>query len=163
VSTYARPYEIFTLWTVLAVWQINVLADTADKPLWRNLLLLIVAVAGGLLTHYQFGLVVAVLGVWSLTTLWRRDRRRCLVIAACIESGVATFLIVDNVHRGLFPVVLWESQDDVMIYAASQRYLLAHAEEWIVALDGALYLSHYAYRSSDEDRASIVTLIEKSY
>jgi len=35
VSTYARPYELFVLWTVLAVWQINELAKAPEKPPWR--------------------------------------------------------------------------------------------------------------------------------
>jgi hypothetical protein len=49
--------------------------------------------------------------------------------------------VVDNVARGIFPRVVWELAPDTRVFAADQRFLLAHPERWTAPPPGAVLVS----------------------
>ncbi len=50
-------------------------------------------------------------------------------------------LVLDNVARGVLPRIVWRLPDDARVFAAHQRHLLEHQEEWLGELGpGALYV-----------------------
>jgi hypothetical protein len=87
ISTEARQYDLFALVTVLFVWQ--VLRMTGRR---RDLVLLALATAAGMLTHYLFALVIAGAAVIVIA---RRTRLLAtggavlagLVLAALLQTG----------------------------------------------------------------------------
>jgi hypothetical protein len=87
ISTEARQYDLFALVTVLFVWQL--LRMTGRR---RDLVLLALAAAAGILTQYLFALVIAGAAVIVLA-----KRRHVLATAAATLAGL---LLAALLHTG---------------------------------------------------------------
>ncbi|MBN1867404.1 glycosyltransferase family 39 protein [Candidatus Sumerlaeota bacterium] len=83
----------------------------------------------------------------------------------CAELREVTApLVVDTAARGILPVVLWHVQDDVPVYAESQKALLVRLPDKIEALPGFLYVSDLRYENSADKREAILKkFAEKGY
>ena len=100
-SSMARMYPLLALFAVLFVW---LLLNATDRPDSRRpvlvLALLAVATAGGMLTQYQFVLIVAGGVVLTVVTLLRADLRRCLRVLVSIGAGLLiTALTQPGIYR----------------------------------------------------------------
>jgi hypothetical protein len=100
-SSMARMYSLEALFSVLFVWLLLGATDRERAPA-RPLLsacLFALATAGGMLTHYQFVLIVAGGAAYVLLRLVRFDRRRCVRALLSIAVGL---VIVWLVEPGVF-------------------------------------------------------------
>ncbi len=100
-SSMARMYSLEALFSVLFVWLLVAVTDRTQAPA-RPLLsaaLLALATAGGMLTQYQFVLIVAGGIAYVLLRLVRFDRRRCARTLLAMAAGL---VIVWLVEPGVF-------------------------------------------------------------
>jgi 4-amino-4-deoxy-L-arabinose transferase-like glycosyltransferase len=101
-SSMARMYPLLALFAVLFVWLLLIVSDRRGPPRRRLLVLalLTLATAGGMLTQYQFVLIVAGGALLALATLLRVDWRRCLqALAAMIAGLLITVLAQPGIYR----------------------------------------------------------------
>ena len=100
-SSLARMYSLEALFCVLFVWSLVAATDRERAPARPRLSagLLALATAAGMLTHYQFVLVVAGGVAYVLLRLVRFDRRRCARALLSIAVGL---VIVWLVEPGVF-------------------------------------------------------------
>jgi 4-amino-4-deoxy-L-arabinose transferase-like glycosyltransferase len=94
-SMMARHYDLVALFTVLFALVIVKAADRARPLRARDLVLLAVVAAAGMLTHYQFALVLLTGAAYALAVLVRRDRKRLLKIIGGMLAGLPLFLVLD--------------------------------------------------------------------
>ena len=109
VSSMARMYTLEALFCVLFIWALVALADPKRAPA-RPLLgaaLLALATAGGMLSQYQFALIVVGGAAYVLIALARVDRRRCVRALLALAVGMA---LVPLVQPGVF--VQWQRQSE---------------------------------------------------
>jgi hypothetical protein len=85
ISTEARHYDLFALVTVLFAWQVIRMRTTRRR---RDIALLALATAAGMLTHYLFALVIV--GALVLAGL----RRRFVVTAGAVLGGLVLFVVL---------------------------------------------------------------------
>jgi Dolichyl-phosphate-mannose-protein mannosyltransferase len=101
-SSMARMYPLLALFAVLFVWLLLIATDrpeSARRPL-LVLALLAVVTAGGMLTQYQFVLIVAGGVALTVATLLRAELRRCLWVLASIAAGLLiTVLAQPGIYR----------------------------------------------------------------
>lgn len=96
-SSMARMYSLEALFSVLFVWLLVAVTDRTQAPA-RPLLsaaLLALATAGGMLTQYQFVLIVAGGIAYVLLRLVRFDRRRCVRALLSIAVGLVVVWLVE--------------------------------------------------------------------
>ena len=86
IGSEARPYPLVALATVLVAWATLRLLELGTSP--RRWLAAAAATCLGVLTHYQFVVVVLGAGLWLVPGLWRRSRAAWLT-AAALAAGVA--------------------------------------------------------------------------
>ena len=99
-SSMARMYTLEALFCVLLIWLVVSFADPKRAPT-RPLLsaaLLALATAGGLLSQYQFVLIVVGGVAYILVRLLRVDRRRCALGLLAVAVGM---LLVPLVQPGV--------------------------------------------------------------
>ncbi len=96
-SSMARMYSLEALFSVLFVWLLLGATDRERAPA-RPLLsacLLALATAGGMLTQYQFVLIVAGGAAYVLLRLVRFDRRRCVRALLAMAAGLVIVWLVE--------------------------------------------------------------------
>ncbi len=100
-SSMARMYPLLALFAVLFVWLLLIAAERGRVPR-RPLLVLVLlalATAGGMLTQYQFILIVAGGVLLAVAWLARAELRRCLGVLAALAGGlVLTALVQPGVY-----------------------------------------------------------------
>jgi Dolichyl-phosphate-mannose-protein mannosyltransferase len=87
----ARQYDLLAFFAVGFAWLLTWLTAERTRLRWWALVLLALATAGGLLTHYHFFLVLLGGGVFAALRLWRVDRRRLAWLTGAALAGVAIF------------------------------------------------------------------------
>ncbi|HAM45853.1 MAG TPA: hypothetical protein DCM67_12650 [Propionibacteriaceae bacterium] len=92
----ARQYVLLSLVSVLAAWAALAFFTPARRPRVTEMLVVGVAIAAGLLTYYQFALLVAGLMIWLTITCWGRWRHLILLYG----SGVIGIMILLVAHPG---------------------------------------------------------------
>ena len=90
-SMQARHYDLLALFTVAFAWVLTWLTSGRGRLRWWSCALLTLAVAGGLLTHYHFFIVLVGGGVFAGLRLWRVDRRRLAWLVVSALAGVGLF------------------------------------------------------------------------
>ena len=101
-SSMTRMYPLLALFAVLFVWLLLVASDRSRPPRRHRivLLLLALATAGGMLTQYQFVLIVTGGALLATLTLARADLRRLGGVLAAITAGlVITVVVRPGVYR----------------------------------------------------------------
>ncbi len=93
----ARQYDLLALCTILFVWRVIRCTDPEEPCGFRQLTLLALSTAMGLLTHYHFTILVAGGGVFALWRLARRHRRRLAGMCAAVAVGI---VILAALHPG---------------------------------------------------------------
>jgi hypothetical protein len=88
----ARQYDLLAFFAVGFAWLLTWLTAAKTRLRWWTLVLLALATAGGLLTHYHFFLALLGGGVFAVLRLWRVDRRRLAWLAGAALAGVALFV-----------------------------------------------------------------------
>ena len=94
-SMMARHYDLVALFTVLLALAVTRAADTAKPLRARDLVLLAAVASAGMLTHYQFVLVILTGAAYAVIILVKRDRRRLLKTIGGMLAGVPLFLLLD--------------------------------------------------------------------
>ena len=92
-SMIARQYDLFAFFVVLFALLVVRAADLELPFRRRDFAALAVVTAAGMLTHYQFVVVVATGLVYAAIFLARRHRRRLLGVVASFAAGLPIFLI----------------------------------------------------------------------
>lgn len=103
-SSIARMYPLLALFAVLFVWVLLVAIDcraAARRPM-LTLIALALATAGGLLTQYQFALIVIGGALLAVVALARGAGRRCLQVLGALAAGVLITLAVQPGVYGQF-------------------------------------------------------------
>jgi hypothetical protein len=103
-SSMARMYPLLALFAVLFVWALLVAIDR-EAPTRRPLLTLsalTMATAGGLLTQYQFAVIVVGGALLALVTLVRGAGRCCLQVLGALVTGLLITLVVQPGVYGQF-------------------------------------------------------------
>jgi hypothetical protein len=95
IALVARHYDLLALAAVLFGWQVIRCVDAA-QPLGRTQwILLALATAFGLLTHYHFPLIVVGCGLFALFRLVKRRRRRFLAMCTSVLVGALVFIALN--------------------------------------------------------------------
>jgi uncharacterized membrane protein len=123
-TAMARHYDLFALVTVLCLWLFALCTDSRKVLSWRLLLLLGLATAAGMLTHYQFALVLVAGGGLALFRLVRTSRRRLLLIAAAVGAG----LLVSVAFNPLFYVAIG-NQRSAQVHAPNVHDFVLRVED----------------------------------
>jgi uncharacterized membrane protein len=125
-SLNVRMYGSLVFWTILSFWALIELIDLNTqafsetiKKRWLWSLVLIIAIAGGLMTFYYFACLLVPMGI---LVLWL-DRRRWLQYGLCFGTG-----ILMNV-----PWILWGTRQqlnnaDLGRFSASNNWLQAMSQ-----------------------------------
>lgn len=92
----ARQYVLLSLLSVLAAWAALAFFSPARRPRIGEMLLVGLAIGAGLLTYYQFALLVVSLTIWLTITCWGRWRHLMLLYG----SGVIGIVILLIAHPG---------------------------------------------------------------
>lgn len=92
VSDRARQYDQYALFTVLFTLIVLRVCDLRRRLNLLDGILLSLTTAGGLLTHYQFALVVLTGSVYLLVRLVKTDRGRLLRCAAALAVAALLFV-----------------------------------------------------------------------
>ncbi len=73
----------------------------------------------------------------------------------------SNYIVVDTVHRGVFPRIFWQVTDETMIFAANQFYLINHFEEWQQPDFGGniSYVNSLSYDNTLAAKEEIVALL----
>jgi 4-amino-4-deoxy-L-arabinose transferase-like glycosyltransferase len=102
-SSMARMYPLLALFAVLFVWALLVVIDRkAPRRPALALIALTLATAGGLLTQYQFTLIVVGGALLAVAMLVRARRRRLLGVLSALAAGLAITLLVQPGVWGQF-------------------------------------------------------------
>jgi hypothetical protein len=96
-SSMARMYSLEALFCVLFVWLVVQITDRQRPPakLLLTAVLLALATAGGMLTQYQFLLIVAGGLIFVVLMLARFDRRRCGYALLSLAAGLVLVWLVE--------------------------------------------------------------------
>jgi len=94
-SMMARHYELVALFTVLFALAVVRAADRTRPLRARDLVLLASVGVAGMLTHYQFILVLLTGAAYALAVLLGRDRKRLMKIIGGMLAGLPLFLALD--------------------------------------------------------------------
>ncbi len=92
-SILARQYDLFAFFVALFALLLVRAADLGRPFRWRDFVALAVVTAAGVLTHYQFVVVVAAGVLYAVVFLVRKDRRRLLAVAGGFVAGLPIFLV----------------------------------------------------------------------
>jgi hypothetical protein len=92
-SMMARQYDLLAFFAVVFAWLLTWLTAPRSRLRWWSWLLVVLATAGGLLTHYEFSLVLAGGGVFAALRLWHLDRRRLAWLVGAGLAGVGLFVL----------------------------------------------------------------------
>lgn len=91
-SVESRQYLILTLWVLLFIWQILRVTESSSGWKPRQAAGLVLTMWLGLMTHYQFALIMAGGGGWLTIGFLRRRDFRSLGIAAALFVGALVLL-----------------------------------------------------------------------
>lgn len=96
-SSMARMYALEALFSVLLVWLLLQVTDRQRAPLRPRLTaaLFALATAGGMLTQYQFLLIIAGAALYVVVVLGRFDRRRCGWALLAMAAGLVLSWLVE--------------------------------------------------------------------
>ena len=89
----ARQYELLTMWTVLTVWMVDRETATDSRTGTWGLFRLVLVTAGGLLTHFRFGLILLTCGVFALWRVRRGPARPLARVGAAVACGGVLFVL----------------------------------------------------------------------
>ncbi len=92
-SILARQYDLFAFFVALFALLVVRAADLELPFRRRDFAALAVVTAAGVLTHYQFVVVVAAGVAYAVIFLVRKDRRRLLGVAGGFVAGLPIFLV----------------------------------------------------------------------
>jgi hypothetical protein len=110
------------------------------------------------------GVVTIVFGVQLcsalLDTYWYYQEDRNLDIPAALQDG--TPIVLDNVYRGVLPVLLWHVPPATLVYAAPQDELLAHFTMLPDQPDQLSYISDLQYDNTMENRVRILQMLSSA-
>lgn len=101
-SSMARMYPLLALFAVLFVWLLLIATERGRAPRhWLAVLLLLAgATAGGMLTQYQFVLIVAGGALLAVAWLARTELRRCASVLGALAGGlVLTALVQPGIYE----------------------------------------------------------------
>ena len=72
--------------------------------------------------------------------------------------------LIDNVARGILPVIAWNLPDNGEVFAADQDYLLKHQDLWATQrLKPSLYISDVSYGNTKEKQTNILNILEEKH
>ncbi len=94
ISLIARQYDLVALVTVLFVWLVVVVADRRRRLRWLDYVATAAVTAAGMLTHYQFVLVLLGGAVYLAFRLVRPDVGRLWRLLLCFAAGVAVTILL---------------------------------------------------------------------
>ena len=106
--------------------------------------------------------VVLVVMLSGLATVYFDDVRNQQVGTAVTILQSADYIVVDNVHRGIFPRIFWQIPDETLIYAADQSHLTVFSGEWMPFIQSdatASYVSNLSYTNSADGQDRIISLL----
>ncbi len=103
-SSMARMYPLLALFAVLFVWLLLVASQHRSPPrhALRTYALLALVTAAGMLTQYQFILIVAGGALLAVAWLARTHVRRCLTVLVTLAVGLALTVLVQPGVYGQF-------------------------------------------------------------
>ncbi len=117
ISTEARQYDLFTLWTVLFVWQITRATRQARSLSYATIILTTL----GLLTHYQF-IIVLIGGVLFATYMLRQtEPRRLIILLGNLAIGLCLAILI---HPSFYISIQHQQQQQGFILAELPKRLL---------------------------------------
>jgi hypothetical protein len=133
-SIEARPYGVLIGLSALALWAW--LRTTVD-PRRRWLVLLGVALAAGLWTHYIFLLTFGPIAAGEIVRQWRARRLSLPVWITLALAGAAVLPLVPLARAAMNEAGTDWSPDEVVGTSAAYAFLLAPLDEWPFKLCGA--------------------------
>jgi len=89
-----RHYELFGLWAILCVWQVLRVSEPGRSPTVRDMLILSLVTAAGILTHYHFALVAGGCAVWLILRRHTLARGALPLALGAISLGILMLLVV---------------------------------------------------------------------
>lgn len=91
-SFMARHYDMLALMTIVFVWLLVRATDGERRLRWYDVAAVALAVAAGMLTHYQFAIVAVGGAVYAVAKLARHHARRLLLLAAALPAALVLFV-----------------------------------------------------------------------
>jgi hypothetical protein len=74
--------------------------------------------------------------------------------------GQSNNIVIDTVHRGRLPRIIWQLSDEAKVFAADQSFLLEQPQAWLPQIDqSAKYIGDVAYTSTEEGQEQIIMLL----
>ncbi len=103
-------------------------------------------------------LIVVYSGISNVYSNFVSQNNNDLAVEALNRSE---FVVVDTVHRGIFPRIFWQIPDETMIFAANQIYLINQFEEWQQSSVGSKtsYVNSLSYDNILATKEEIITLL----
>lgn len=136
ISGMARHYELLALASVLFAWQTTKNVSIEEAPRFKDLLLLMVIVAAGVLIQYQF-LLVMVPAALALTTvkLYKRDPKSlAMLVTAAFLGCFAAYLLHPNFHNSFALSQRWSDVFDSRDIVSRALVLLASFSGFFTAV-----------------------------
>lgn len=94
VSCQARQYDLLAFFTILLVLQIIRFAETTGNFRSRDFIVLSISTAAGLLTHYNFAIVIFGCSLFLIGRLIKINRRRPAAGLVSMATGLILFFLI---------------------------------------------------------------------
>ncbi|GEM_PF-1935841 len=92
-SFLIRQYSLLGLWAICLVWQSLKITDAERCSTFKDFLLLALWAGAGLLTHFQFILVIAFCALWFILTLVKHNRKQMVFALLSLCAGGIILLV----------------------------------------------------------------------